>query len=84
MSIIYFIFLCFPPYPNPGTSIFYLNGVAGATSTSVPTPADNSVSATIGNRYDSARPYAGKIDDVRVYNRTLSADEIKKLYEGSN
>jgi hypothetical protein len=41
---------------------------------------DASFRATIGNRPDGARPYRGILDEIRVYNRILSADEIKQLY----
>jgi hypothetical protein len=30
----------------------------------------------IGNRADAARPFGGRIDDVRIYNRPLSAAEV--------
>jgi hypothetical protein len=37
-----------------------------------------------GHQYDPGNPmdyrFNGKIDDVRIYNRALSADEIQKLY----
>jgi hypothetical protein len=26
-------------------------------------------------------PFAGSIDDVRIYNRALTADEVKQLYK---
>lgn len=39
---------------------------------------------SIGERYYSGsyrQPFDGNIDDVRIYNRTLSQDEIRQLYE---
>jgi hypothetical protein len=47
------------------------SGLDGATAT-----------AYIGqDDYDSSRRFTGLIDDVRIYNRALSADEIKRLYK---
>jgi hypothetical protein len=34
----------------------------------------------IGGRADNARYYGGIIDEVLIYNRALSEDEIKELY----
>ena len=36
----------------------------------------------IGSNPSHGRYFSGAIDEVRIYNRTLSADEIKALYEG--
>jgi gliding motility-associated-like protein len=38
------------------------------------------LSATIGNRFDKAFPFHGKIDDLRLYNIALNASEINTLY----
>ncbi len=35
----------------------------------------------IGNRSDTARTFDGSIDEVRIYNRALSADEVSRLYK---
>ena len=37
----------------------------------------------IGRFYSSTIKFTGLIDDVRIYNRALSAAEIKSLYEGT-
>lgn len=34
----------------------------------------------IGNVDDGTRSFDGKIDDVRIYNRALTPDEIRRLY----
>jgi len=39
-----------------------------------------STSANIGRRYDGSYPFNGLIDEVRIYNRALSASEVKALY----
>jgi len=36
----------------------------------------------IGSNPSHGRYFSGAIDEVRIYNRTLSADELKALYEG--
>ena len=62
----------------------YLNGafVASAAASTI----DYSGVSTfeIGNRGTDARHWKGGIDDVRIYNRALSADEIKRLYALGN
>ncbi|HTS16454.1 MAG TPA: malectin domain-containing carbohydrate-binding protein [Verrucomicrobiae bacterium] len=62
----------------------YVNGVAQAiTDVSTgpgglsETPANDSAqNLYIGNRADAARPFGGRIDDVRIYSRALSAAEV--------
>ena len=41
---------------------------------------DASSNACVGNRCGADRTFKGSIDEVRIYNRALSADEIKRLY----
>jgi hypothetical protein len=36
----------------------------------------SSAAGGLGN----GNPFAGQVDDVRIYNRALSAQEIKRLY----
>ena len=37
--------------------------------------------ASAGNTFDTSANYSNaKIDDVRIYNRALTPDEIKRLY----
>lgn len=73
---------------GPGSGMHvYVNGVladdtsTAGTNAGSGTPANNDIgSASIGNRADdSARGFAGTIDDLRVYNRTLSPTEISAL-----
>ncbi len=63
-----------------GTMI-YVDGLRG-TDASIPAPiTDNSTGVHIGNRAtDNSRPFNGLIDEVKVYNRALSAAEVKQLY----
>ncbi|MDE2172917.1 MAG: LamG domain-containing protein, partial [Patescibacteria group bacterium] len=39
--------------------------------------------ASIGARSNSSEPYWGNIDDVRIYNRALSANEVTQLYNST-
>ncbi len=67
--------------------VFYINGVSttpvvfGTPSGSAST--DASYNLYIGNRNDGQGPFDGVIDDVRIYNRILTADEIADLYTGT-
>lgn len=77
-------------YNNPSglttvNPLMYVNGGAVSidfTSNGTGTIADDSaITATIGARNsDTLRQFDGLIDDVRVYNRVLSAAEIQRLY----
>ncbi|GAJ08873.1 unnamed protein product, partial [marine sediment metagenome] len=64
----------------------YLDGELKATD-SAPTSdlASNSVDVYIGARVRDATSYVlnGFLDEVRIYNRTLSTDEIKAIYENT-
>ena len=59
----------------------YRNGILIANdvaSNSLNIP--NNSSFIIGTRYNSVRPFGGKLDDVRIYNRALTQEEIATLY----
>ena len=65
--------------------IMYVDGVSvGVTEVNTPTGSanvDTSDNLIIGNRTGYARPFDGRIDDVRLYKRILSAAEIQELYD---
>jgi len=64
---------------NDGSnSVDYLNGVA-VSSNSTRCPGPNSADFQIGSSHNYGG-FEGLIDDVRIYNRTLSASEIKAIY----
>ena len=69
---------------TPSTSLeIYQNGVSiGQNTTSIPATQyqDNGRAFRIGERGNNDVWFVGSIDDVRVYNRALSATEIKNLY----
>lgn len=70
-----------------GTLYLFLDGVSLSVTTTGNTAASLSVQDTTGPMQIGARQYpgsqdyfAGKIDEVRIYNRALSITEIKNLY----
>jgi Concanavalin A-like lectin/glucanases superfamily len=63
----------------------YLNGVRvddadGGSGTFVSLANTASIFTVGATGDDYSYPFAGKIDDARVYNRALSATEVKQLY----
>jgi len=64
--------------------IFYVNGTPDTTSSlGDPTGSandDSTVNLLIGGRSGGDRSWEGRIDDLRIYNRILSASEIAALY----
>ena len=72
-------------------AILYLDGVVNSKVLSnggVPSSISNFVNLRIGSDELALpgtvndNPWIGQIDDVRIYNRILSSDEILKLYNG--
>ncbi|MCP6719929.1 MAG: prepilin-type N-terminal cleavage/methylation domain-containing protein [Patescibacteria group bacterium] len=61
------------------TMMVYLNGVTDGSGT-VDGSFDDSNNFRVGRSDFSVDMWQGLIDDVRVYNRALSADEINRLY----
>jgi hypothetical protein len=67
-----------------GTTLrLYLNGVLVQEKTNALYSSSlmNTSPLQIGIRADIIQPFNGLIDEVRIYNRALSAEEIKKHYE---
>ncbi|MBU6389917.1 hypothetical protein KGQ31_00010 [Patescibacteria group bacterium] len=63
----------------------YINGVqqtVAFSGTAIPSAGPNigNVNATIGERNNGSIYWNGSIDDLRVYNRALSAGEVQQLY----
>jgi hypothetical protein len=63
---------------------YYVNGILAATDSSlvasVPFYGIGTPYAEIGTRYNGTLSFNGKIDDVRIYNRPLTPDEVEALY----
>ena len=67
---------------NGSTASFYLDGaaVSGATGT-IGNPLSSAAALAIGRRSGTTDyPWNGQLDDVRLYNRALSASEISAVY----
>jgi len=60
----------------------YINGVEVDTNNEPTRSLANSANLSIGTNWTGNSDYHGKIDDVRIYNRALSAEEIQQLYQG--
>jgi hypothetical protein len=60
----------------------YINGVEQALAGTINSNnfADTTARLMIGNRTDGGRAFLGQIDDVRIYNRVLTAQEVSDLY----
>jgi hypothetical protein len=65
------------------TFAFYINGKLSATSTGVTLGPTNSHPLEIGASGDCAYRWEGLIDEVQIYNRALSSDEIAASYQSS-
>lgn len=61
--------------------IIYINGIEAGNSPKSFIYQGNTGRHYIGKYPGSAYYYDGSIDDVRIYNRALSAEEIKSLYD---
>ena len=67
----------------------YVNGVEVSSYATTTNPAgargdDNAASLYIGGNDTIDRTFAGKLDDVRVYNSVLSASDVLALYQASD
>jgi len=67
---------------------FYVDGVLRDTNSSMPTGALTIKCLVLGQEedavcggFDASQAFLGKIDEVKIYNRSLSADEVKADYE---
>jgi hypothetical protein len=62
----------------------WVDGVQTGPSSSGGVPsATSTTDIFIGNQQDLTRTFLGYIDDLRIYNRVLTASEIKAIYEGT-
>jgi len=65
---------------NNGDLRIYCDGVLISSATTNKIIRVTNAPIRIGNRADDARYYGGIIDEVLIYNRALSEEEIKELY----
>jgi hyaluronoglucosaminidase len=60
----------------------YVNGAEEAQGTLGANPLSNDATTKIGCRNSTGdQAFDGTIDDVRIYDRALNAEEIQQLYE---
>ena len=80
----YHITITKAPGAISSTSKIYVNGVevSGALEGSDTTPAITGNIVNIG-RLDATRFFSGQLDEIRIYNRTLSAGEVSNLYNSN-
>jgi len=64
-----------------GNLKFYVDGKLVYSFSGVAISASNTSPSNIGRDPSSAHYYQGTIAEVRIYNRALSAQEIRRLYE---
>lgn len=69
-----------------GNATFYVDGTqSGTANQNSGTPTNDTIwGESIGARPDGVMPFSGSIDEVRIYNRILSADEIGNLYRSGH
>jgi len=65
------------------TAYLYIDGVLNNTKISTITFSPGTANVTIGNNAILTRPFNGLIDEVRIYNRALSEQEILEHYRNS-
>lgn len=67
-------------YTYDGTNVrLYRNGILGATATSTGNITNNSKALTMGVR--GGQFFTGRISNTKIYNRALSATEVKKNFD---
>ncbi|MDE2141097.1 MAG: fibronectin type III domain-containing protein [Elusimicrobia bacterium] len=68
------------------TATLYLNGKTAAVLNAAPARVASGAPLSVGNRQDTggtySYPFYGRVDDVRVFNRALSAVEVQAEYTG--
>lgn len=64
---------------SAGTAIIYVNGVNVTTDSSVITSFNNTATLYLGQMTSGGFRMHGQLDDVRIFNKTLSASEITTL-----
>ena len=60
--------------------MLYVDGVLSGTSTQTGALNNNGYNIYFGARNDAQVPFNGSLDDIRIYNRALSAAEVTALY----
>lgn len=68
---------------SPTIAKMYINGafIASSTNAAFGGPRSGVSITSVGSRTGTSRFFDGLIDEVRIYNRALSVDEIRYLYD---
>jgi len=61
----------------------YVNGELHDNHTNTEGITANELPVNIGRRYDGARHFNGKIDELRMYDRQLTSNEVNQLYNNN-
>jgi len=68
-------------YDDSNNKVYhYIDGALALTQDEFSSLPNNSISMIIGDENYFAFPFTGIIDDIRIYNRALTGDEILALY----
>lgn len=80
ISLNIWIHACVTRATSSQNIIWYINGQTSGSGGDAGAVANGTTNLFIGNRSDLARKLDGKIDDLRIFNRALSAAEVWSLY----
>jgi uncharacterized protein YjdB len=61
----------------------YINGILLATASSIPPPANNGILAFGIPEQGGWNRFYGSLEDIRIYSRALSANEVTSLYDAT-
>ena len=62
---------------------FYVNGLSVGTVTSITAPTSGTNAAIVGNNSSNTNNFDGKIDNLRIFSRTLQSSEILQFYNAT-
>ena len=65
-----------------GTLYWYINGIQNTSTINIKISAEEAPILILDTRIRGGAYYGGYLDDIRIYNRTLSATEIQLMYAG--
>jgi hypothetical protein len=82
VGVWYQVAVTFNPSVSSGQMVLYKNGTQVATANNVPTQAAST--KTYIGRFATGYAMKGSIDNVMIFNRALTAEEIQALYNEGN
>ncbi|OHA29600.1 MAG: hypothetical protein A3G52_00705 [Candidatus Taylorbacteria bacterium RIFCSPLOWO2_12_FULL_43_20] len=80
VSLVTWTHICTTRDPSNNGNLYANGQLTGTPNVDLGTPTIGSENLIFGNRAGGGRSFKGYLDDVRVYNRALSASEIGELY----